>query len=507
MIRASRYRFMRPAIAIVVPILAVLLASCAAGPDYVRPEVETPVAWSDTAATKDSSIANLDWWNVFQDTVLQELVDSALVNNKDLKIATERIFAAGASLGYTKADFWPHLDINLGAGGRRFESQGGEAEGVFRAGGTLNWEIDLFGRIRRATEAEEALLFATEEGRRGVLIALIAEVARAYMDLRDADLRVEIAQRTLQSRKEYLDYAKTRFEGGVTSEKDYRQAEAEYHRTASFLFEFERLVKIFESEISTLLGRNPGPILRGRSIEQQAVLPEVPAGLPSSLLERRPDVRAAEQELVSANARIGEAKALLYPQLSLTGAGGVSSSTLEGLFNGPAVAWSLVSGLVQPLFNAGKNTARVEFNESQMRQTLYFYESTIQQAFREVEDGLITYRKKGEQRVSQKARVLAERQVLNLAELRYQGGTAELPRGPRRAALALLGRARRGRCDQRPAQVDGPALQGPRRRLDGGIRIRPGHPRVRRSSGAIHHIPVCSRGKRGFLFQRRQTGP
>ena len=183
-------------------------------------------------------------------------------------------------------------------------------------------------------------------------------------------------------------------------------------------------MKIFESEISTLLGRNPGPILRGRSIEQQAVLPEVPAGLPSSLLERRPDVRAAEQELVSANARIGEAKALLYPQLSLTGAGGVSSSTLDGLFNGPAVAWSLVSGLVQPLFNAGKNTARVEFNESQMRQTLYFYESTIQQAFREVEDGLITYRKKGEQRVSQKARVLAERQVLNLAELRYQGGTA-----------------------------------------------------------------------------------
>jgi multidrug efflux system outer membrane protein len=409
-----------------VSILAVLLASCAAGPDYSRPEVETPVTWSDTTATKDSSIANIEWWNVFQDTVLQELIDSALVNNKDLKIATERILAAGANLGFTKADFWPHLDINLGAGGNRGPTVNGtnQAEGVFRAGGTLTWEIDLFGRIRRAAEADQALLLASEEGRRGVIIALIAEVARAYMDLRDADRRVEIARRTLESRKEYLEYAKTRFEGGVTSEKDYRQAEAEYHRTASFLFEFERLVKIFEDEISTLIGRNPGPIIRGRSLDEQAVLPEVPAGIPSSLLDRRPDVRAAEQELVSANARIGEAKALLYPQLSLTGVGGVTSSTLDALFNGPAVAWSLVSGLVQPLFNAGKNTARVEFNESQMRQTLYFYESTIQQAFREVEDGLITYQKKGEQRVSQKARVAAERQVLNLAELRYQGGTA-----------------------------------------------------------------------------------
>jgi multidrug efflux system outer membrane protein len=406
--------------------LALLLAACAAGPDYVRPTVESPVSWSDTTATRDSTIANIEWWNVFQDSVLQQLVDTALVNNKDLRIATERLVEAGASLGYTKADFWPHLDINLGAGGRRLEgvSGSGQAEGNFRAGGTLSWEIDLFGRIRRATEAEQAILFATEEGRRGVIMALVAEVGRVYMSLRDADQRAEIARRTLASRKEYVDYAKTRFEGGVTSETDWRQAEAEYYRTASFLSEFERQQKVYEDELSVLLGRNPGPILRGRSIDKQATLPEVPAGIPSALLERRPDVRAAEQELISSNARIGEAKALLYPQLSLTGVGGVTSSTLETLFNGPAVAWSLMSGLVQPLFNAGKNAARVEMTESQMRQTLYYYESTIQQAFREVEDGLISYKKTGEQRVSQNSRVVAQRQVLNLAELRYRGGTA-----------------------------------------------------------------------------------
>jgi outer membrane protein, multidrug efflux system len=415
MIRRSLSHFLSLAIAL-------MLAACAAGPDYVRPPVETPVAWSDTTATKDSTIANIEWWNVFEDSVLQELVDTALVNNKDLKIATERIVEAGASLGYTKADFWPHLDINLGAGG--VKGRGGDPTGTFRAGGSLSWEIDLFGRIRRATEAEQALLFATEEGRRGVIVTLVAEVGRVYMSLRDADQRAEIARRTLVSRKEYVDYAKTRFEGGVTSETDWRQAQAEYYRTASFLSDFERQIRLFEDELSVLLGRNPGSIIRGRSIDQQVVLPEVPAGIPSSLLERRPDIRAAEQELISSNARIGEAKALLYPQLSLTGVGGVESATLSTLFNGPAVAWSLVSGLVQPLFNAGKNTARVEITESQMRQTLYFYESTIQQAFREVEDGLVSYRKTGEQRVSQKARVEAERQVLNLAELRYRGGTA-----------------------------------------------------------------------------------
>jgi len=420
MIRATLHRMAAPAAAAA---LTVLLAACAAGPDYVKPEIPSPVSWSDTTATKDSTIANLDWWKVFQDSVLQELVDTALVNNKDLKIATERIVEARASLGFTRADFWPHLDLNLGAGGVKGRNNEDPAA-TFRAGGSLSWEIDLFGRIRRAAEADQALLFATEEGRRGVIVALVAEVGRAYMDLRDADQRAEIARRTLASRKEYVDYSKTRFEGGVTSETDWRQAEAEYYRTASFLSEFERRVKVTENELSVLLGRNPGPILRGRTIDQQAVLPEVPAGIPSALLDRRPDLRAAEQELIASNARIGEAKALLYPQLSLTGVGGVESSTLSTLFNGPAVAWSLVSGLVQPLFNAGKNTARVEFTESQMRQTLYFYESTVQQAFREVEDGLITYRKTGEQRASEGARVIAQRQVLNLAELRYRGGTA-----------------------------------------------------------------------------------
>jgi outer membrane protein, multidrug efflux system len=401
-------------------VLALGFAACAVGPDYVRPKDESPQVWRDTTATQDSTIANVVWWEVFRDTVLQRLVQTALDENKDLKIATERIEEARASLGFTKADYWPRVDLGVTAGG--FGSD--KPNGLFAGELDLAWELDLFGRIQRATEAERALLFATEEARRGVLISLVADVGRTYMNLRDADRRLEIAQRTLVSRKEYLDLARTRFEGGVTSEKDWRQAEAEYHRTQSFVFDFERLVRLNENELSILLGRNPGPMLRGRAINEQVVLPEVPAGIPSSILERRPDILQAEQELVAANARIGEAKALLYPQISLTGSGGVQSSTLGLLFSGPTVAWSLLGGLVQPLFNAGKNTARVEMTESQMRQTLYFYERSIQQAFREVEDGLISYQKTGQQRTSQRSRVLAEQQVLNLADMRYRGGTA-----------------------------------------------------------------------------------
>jgi multidrug efflux system outer membrane protein len=265
-------------------------------------------------------------------------------------------------------------------------------------------------------------MLAREEVRRAVVITLVADVARVYMELRSLDLSLEVGQRTLASRQEYMELAQVRFEGGVTSEMDWRQAEAEYHRTEALVHDLERQIAQKENELSLLLGHNPEVRARGRRADEQPLPVQIPAGLPSALLERRPDIRAAEQQLIAANAKIGEAKALLYPQISLTGSYGAASTELESLFTGDS--WYLLGGLVQPIFNAGKNRRRVEAMESRQRQAIYAYERTILQAFREVEDSLVAHEKAREQRESQGKRVMAERKVLELAELRYRGGVA-----------------------------------------------------------------------------------
>jgi multidrug efflux system outer membrane protein len=297
-------------------------------------------------------------------------------------------------------------------------------KGLYNLDVGFSWELDFFGRIRRANEAEQARLLATQEARRAVAITLVSDVARAYMELRDLDRRLDIARRTLESRREYVELARERFQGGVTPEVDWRQAEAEFFRVQSFVYEIEKLVVQKENELSLLLGRNPGAVPRGRAVDQQPICPEVPAGLPAALLERRPDVREAEQRLVSATARIGEAKAMLYPRISLTGAYGFASTDLSELLDGSSQSWNIFAGLLQPIFNAGKNKRRVEVRESQQRQAVYDYERTLLQALREVEDSLVGLQKAGEQRGSQGERVRAERKVLELSELRYRGGVA-----------------------------------------------------------------------------------
>jgi multidrug efflux system outer membrane protein len=289
----------------------------------------------------------------------------------------------------------------------------------------FSWELDFFGRIRRANEAQRAQLLATQEARRAVALTLVSDVARAYVDLRGLDRSLEIARRTLESRREYVGLARDRFEGGVTPEVDWRQAEAEFFRVQSLVFELEKLVVQKENELSLLLGRNPAAVPRGRAVELQPIPPEVPAGLPAQLLERRPDVREAEQRLVSATARIGEAKAMLYPRIALTGAYGFASTDLSELLDGSSQSWNIFAGLLQPIFNAGKNKRRVEVRESQQRQAVYDYERTLLQALREVEDSLIGLQKAGEQRGSQQKRVEAERKVVELSDLRYRGGVAD----------------------------------------------------------------------------------
>ncbi len=418
--------------------LSLASAGCALGPNYARPAVPAPPTWREIPVAEAQSLANTAWWELFDDPQLQELVRIALVENKDLKIAVERIEEARARYGFTKADFWPKLDANVTAGRLRF-SEGSlvhTPEGdvpatnadterpIYSVSADVSWELDFFGRIRRASEAQQALFLGTQEARRSAVLTLVADVARAYFELRDADLRLEIARRTIQSRREYLQFAKDRFEGGITPELDYRQAEAELRRVETIVFDLERLISAKENELSVLLGRNPGPILRGRGVSEQKLPGKVPAGLPSELLDRRPDIREAELTLAAATANIGEAKAMLFPRIALTGSYGTASTDFDTLFEGPSKSWNIIGNLLQPIFNAGKNKRRVEITESRQRQTLYAYERTILQAFRETEDALVAYNKTGEQRKAQADRVKAERKVLELCELRYRGGVS-----------------------------------------------------------------------------------
>jgi multidrug efflux system outer membrane protein len=419
-------------------LLAALATGCALGPNYQRPAVPTPPTWREIPVAEAESLANTGWWTLYEDPQLQELIKIALVENKDLKIAVERIEEARARYGFAKADLWPKVDLGGTAGRLKFSegslvhtpdgdtgTAGVDTErSIYAVSADVSWELDFFGRIRRTTEAQRALLLGTQEARRSAVLALVADVARAYFELRDLDRRLDIARRTIASRREYLQLAQDRFEGGITPEIDFRQAEAELRRVEAIVFDLERLIALKENELSVLLGRNPGSVVRGRGAEEQKLPGTVPAGLPSALLDRRPDVREAEQTLAAATANIGAAKALLFPRIGLTGSFGFASTDLDTLFDGPSKSWNILGNLLQPIFNAGKNKRRVEITESQMRQSLYAYERAILQAFRETEDALVAYRKTGEQRTAQKDRVLAERKVLELAELRYRGGVA-----------------------------------------------------------------------------------
>jgi len=414
----------------------VAVLGCKVGPDYERPPVVAPANFraaeaGNTAAQE--SIANVPWWELFKDPQLRDLIKVALEQNRDLKIAIERIEEARANFGISKADLYPHLNAKVLAGGLNPsdaslthvpEGSGSNATGLADVGIGFSWELDFFGRIRRGSEAAKASMLATEEARRAVAVALVSDVAMAYVDLRGLDRRVAITKDTLKSREEHVEYARVRFEGHVAQQVDLRQSEAEFHRVKAQLYNLEKLVAQKENELSFLVGRNPGEILRNRSAEDQPVPPEVPVGLPAELLERRPDVRKAEMELMSATARIGEAKAALYPSIKLTGSYGLASTDLSKLVDPASQSWNLFASLLQPIFEGGALRGKVEVRQSQQRQAVYAYERTLLQALREVEDALISLRKMSQQRDEQRERATAERQVVELAELRYKGGVS-----------------------------------------------------------------------------------
>jgi len=407
--------------------LALILAGCAVGPNYERPEVVVPVGWRDsTLALRDSSYANLPWWEVYADTTLQGLIRIALRENQDVRIALARVNEARALLGIQRLEFLPQIDIF--ASGERFKlpdsltGQPQSERNAFQVGGSLAWEIDLWGRIRRLNESAQASLLATEQGRRGVILTIVSEVARAYLELRDLDQELDIAERQREIRRQSLQLARARFEGGLTSELDVRQGEGALANAEGTVFRLQRERQQKENELSILLGRAPGDIPRGAPLTEQDFPDVIPAGLPSELLQRRPDVQQAEQELRAANAQIGAAIAALFPTISLTGSGGTASRDIDNLFSAGTGFWNLAVNLFQPLINRGRNLKQVQAERARTEGAIAFYERTVLTAFREVEDGLVGVQRLRDEADAAGRAAEAARQSVGLASLRYEGG-------------------------------------------------------------------------------------
>jgi len=412
-----------------LPIM-LLSAGCAVGPNYKRPSVDVPGMYrgttsQDAALPPAESLGDQKWWEVFQDKQLQDLVHTALQQNYDVRIAATRILQAQAQLGITRADQLPTISGGAQAVNQRnprgkfFPPYETSANQVNLA---LAWELDFWGRYRRATESARANLLANEWAREAVVSTLVSDVATAYFELRALDLQLEISRRTLVSRQDSLQLTQTLANGGATSMLDVRQAEQLVDTAAETVPDLERRIEQQENFLSTLLGNNPGPIARGMKLTEQPHAPDVPAGLPSSLLERRPDIREAEAQLISANAQIGVAKAAYFPQINLTAAAGYQSSALTSLFTGPAGLWSFGGSLVQPLFTGGRIRSGVRFSEARQQEMVLTYQQTIQQAFRGVSDALVEYHKDREFREDQQQLAFSAQDAAHLSEMRYRGG-------------------------------------------------------------------------------------
>jgi multidrug efflux system outer membrane protein len=404
---------------------ALLLGGCVLGPDYKRPQVESPSAFR--FEIKDArALANTAWWEQFNDPVLNQLIGIALAENKDVKIAAARIDQFLGQYASTRSLLFPQVGASLG-GQRQRLGETPLSNGVdsvidtYNATLSLSWEIDVFGRTRRETEAARANVLASEEGRRATILTLVSSVASSYIALRSLDRQLVIAKDTAHSRAGSLQVFRDRFEAGTVSELELSQSLSEYEASLVTIPQLETQIGVAEDALAVLLGRNPGPISRGRELGSLQ-LPSVPAGLPSELLERRPDLRQAEQNLIAANALIGAARAQYFPTISLTGLFGSVSSQFSNLFTGPAKAWSYGLGATMPIFTAGGIAGTVESAEAQQRIALLGYQQAIQVAFREVSDSLLAHTKAREQLTVQGRQVKTLGTYLDLARLRYDNG-------------------------------------------------------------------------------------
>ena len=425
---------MKPLVSSVL--VAILLTGCTVGPNYKRPSLAIPQTYrapDPLPPSQAASLADLKWFEVFKDDRLQDLIRTALAQNYDLRDAVARVEIARANLGITRSDQFPNFDASgsveinrLSRGGAtplppQFLPSQNRNFGSATLG-LLSFEIDIWGRLRRATEAARANLLGAEENRKAVVTTLVSDVATAYLSLRELDYELELSQRTLETRRESLELTKSRQSGGVSTLLDLRQAEQLVDTAAQTIPGIEQQIEQTENQIRLLLGDNPGEVTRGRSLTAQDLPPEVPAGLTSALLERRPDILAAEQNLIAENAEIGVARAAYFPELSLSGVLGGQSTQLATLFNGPHSAWTLVPQVTQPIFTAGRLKSGVKLAEAQREDALVQYQKTIQTAFAEVSNSLIAHQRVRESRERQEELVVALQDRLRLAYVRYRGG-------------------------------------------------------------------------------------
>jgi len=454
-----------------------ILAGCMVGPDYHRPAVQPPTAIRDLSENPQvqaqaASYADLPWWQVFQDPQLQELVRTALKQNYDLQLATERINAARAQVAVTRSSLFPQVAGNGNfSGGKEHNFQ--TKYNFLTLTADAAFQLDLFGKLRRATEASRAQLLATEDAKQTVILTLVSDVASDYFALLELDLQLQITNETVKTQEDSVKLTKFRVEHGVATKLDVLQAQQVLDSANATIPDLERQIAQEENAISILLGEYPHAVPRGRPLVEQPLPPEVPPGLPSALIERRPDIREAEQTLVASNAEIGVAKAQFFPQISLTGSGGGAfgrSSAFSGLMSSQLGIWAYGAQVSQPIFTGGALTGNLRFAKSENQQALIAYRQTIQRAFGDVSDALIGYQKFHQVRVRQEDTVADLQESVRLSNMRYKGGTttylevldgqrslfsAELTlaqaRGTEYQSLVQLYRALGGGWQQQPA--------------------------------------------------------
>lgn len=412
---------------ITLGLLFLLTSGCALTPDYEPPEVNVPTDWERTAV-QQQSVANMPWWELFGDEVLRSLIDRALEQNRDLAVALARLQESRYLLTSTRADQFPFLDVFGSAGrgrGSKKLNPAADTASNFGVGANLSFEIDLWRRYARATEAARAELLASEFGVRNVTISLVAEVAGLYFRLQDVNARLEISRRTAQGRAERLEIIQARFDRGIEPEIDVNQAQVQLAVAEASMTRFERLTAQTEHALRVLLGEFPGRIPLGPRIDFDGIPLSLPAGLPSELLQRRPDVQEAEQILIAETAKIGVAQALRFPSLSLTSQVSVVAQDLTDLNSMDAGQWSVAAGIFQPIFNSGRLKAQKEAQAARAEQTQEAYILTLLEAFREVEDAIVATETFRREFAARSRQVSAAENVLRLSQARYEGGVVD----------------------------------------------------------------------------------
>jgi multidrug efflux system outer membrane protein len=406
---------------------AVVASACSFAPAYIRPDAGVPGEYRLAKPGETASIADLPWWQTFKDPVLQDLIREALAANQDLALATARVAESRALVGIARADLFPQVSAEVVGGyGQPVSDKivDGKPQARFALDAGVSWELDLWGRVRNGRDAAIADLLATEDGRHAVVLSLVSGVAQAYLELRALDLQLEIARSNTETRRGTLELFEARAKGGVASDLEVEQARADLAVTMAAIPQTEMLIWMKEGELSVLLGRAPGPILRGAALVDTPVLPELPAGVPAQLLQRRPDVLAAEQGIVAAGRRVGVAVAERFPALNLAGIIGLQARTVADVFNPAALAWNTAGSLFAPIFEGGRLASAEEASRARLEQSIAAYRKAVEVALREVSDASIGTIKLRDVRAARQTEVTASARASKLAMSRYQGGVS-----------------------------------------------------------------------------------